>query len=129
MEKVSPEAVTRLDPFPDSEPFTRLHHRQDQLCQQLGGISLEERIEQFLSTGGTKDLQSVRVEGLKCLQKSLHDSNYDIEHLLKQGKSSYSKSFSLKIQCHQTDERVPILIIRAYYEKVYLSVVTRAHFG
>ncbi len=84
LEKVSPEAVTQLDPFPNSEPFTRLYHKQDQLCQRLGGITVKERIEHFLSTGGT--LQSVRVEGLKCLQKSLHDSNYEIEYLLKQGK-------------------------------------------
>lgn len=85
LDKVSPEAVARLDPFPESEPFTRLYHKQDQLCQELGGASLEDRIEQFLSTGGTKGLQSVRVEGLKCLQKSLHDFKYDVEHLLKQG--------------------------------------------
>ena len=86
LEKVSPEAVTQLDPFPDSEPFTRLHHKQHQLCQQHAGILLEDRIEQFLSTGGSKGLQSVRVEGLKCLQKSLHNSKYEMEHLVKQGK-------------------------------------------
>ena len=84
LEKVSPQAVTRLDPFPNTEPFTRLHQKQSQLYQEGGGISLSERVEQFLSAGN-KSLQSVRMESLKCLQKSLQESKYDIPYLLKQG--------------------------------------------
>ena len=84
LEKVSPEVVTRLDPFPDCEPFTRLHRKQTQLCQELGGTTLAEKIEHFLS-GGSKCVQSVRTEGLKFLQKSLHAERFDIPHLLDQG--------------------------------------------
>ena len=52
-----------------------------QLCKD--GISLVERIDQFLSGGK----HSVRTEGLKFLQKSLRASKYEIPHLLKQGMS------------------------------------------
>lgn len=84
LDKVSPDVVTRLDPFSDSEPFTRLHQKQAQLCQELGGITLVEKIERFLSGGG-KCLRSVRAEGLKFLHKSLHEAKFEIPFLLKRG--------------------------------------------
>lgn len=84
VEKVSPGAVTQLDPFPISEPFTRLRQKQVEVCEQVGGNSLAENIEQFLSSGN-KCLSSVRTEGLKFLQKSLNVSKLEIPYLLKQG--------------------------------------------
>lgn len=76
--------VVRLDPFPDSEPFTRLHQKQSELCQELGGITLAEKIERFLSGGGIS-LHSVRAEGLEFLQKSLHEAKFEIPLILSQG--------------------------------------------
>ena len=84
LDKVSPEVVARLDPFPDSEPFTRLHQKQSELCQELGEITLAEKIERFLSGGG-RCLHSVRAEGLKFLQKSLHEAKFEIPLILNQG--------------------------------------------
>ena len=84
IENVSPEAIVQLDPLPESEPFTRLHQKQFQVCQEIGEVPLAEKIDKFLSGGG-KCLDSVRTEGLKYLQKTFHLSKYEIPNLLCQG--------------------------------------------
>ncbi len=84
LDKVSLKIIAQLDPFPESEPFTCLHQKQAQSCQDLGGISLSEKTDRFLC-GGNKSLYSVRTEGLKSLQKSLHSATYEISHLLNGG--------------------------------------------
>ena len=90
LDKVSPEVVAGLDPFPDTEPFTGLHAKQAQLCEEQGGAFLAEKIEQFLSRGSSKGLCPVRTEGLKFLHKSLRAAKFEIPLVLKQGNSHSS---------------------------------------
>ena len=89
VDKMSFEAVARLDPFPDSEPFTSLREKQQTACSHTGGVSLMDKIESFLS-GKTKCLQSVSVDSLKSLRSSLQESQYEIEHALQQGRCPVS---------------------------------------
>lgn len=78
------EHVALLDPFPEVELFAKLCERQKELREALGGSSLAHEIQRFLSVG-QKCPQSSRTEGLRFLQRLLHDSKSEVAHLIKEG--------------------------------------------
>ena len=80
------EHAALLDPFPPTEPFSKLCQKQAELREITGAVSLSEEIERFLSIG-QDCTRSSRQEGLRSLRALLHASLLDVSTLIQHGKS------------------------------------------
>ena len=84
LDTVDPEHVAHLDPFAKEEPFTQLSRKQTALRQEVGGATLDDEINRFLSVG-RKCPHSMRSKALIFLQSLLHISKLELASLVKQG--------------------------------------------
>ena len=88
--EVLAEHVALLDPFPPTEPFSKLRQKQAKLKELMGAASLSEEIQRFLSLG-QECPHSSRREGLKALQVLLHTTWLDISCLIQRGESFFQE--------------------------------------
>ncbi len=84
LDKVAPQYLVHLDPFPECQPFSTLIAKQVELRQEVGVATLMDEIDRFL-TVGQQCPQATRTEALAFLQKLLHSSKLELASLVKQG--------------------------------------------
>lgn len=76
--------MAHLDPFPKEDPFSQLSRKQTAMRQEVGGATLDDEINRFLSVG-RKCPHSVRSKALMFLQRLLHVSKHELASLVQLG--------------------------------------------